>query len=98
MRLEIDHILSSHTKFYTVKIFDYDSVISKQIKKMQQRTLDGAYSERKFRDFFFGNVMILDFAPESLEYIKNLQKYSFSPRLPKKIVKLTEPSTRNGSR
>lgn len=88
LRLEIDHLLSAHTKFYSVKVFDYENVIASQIKKIQQRTLDGSYASQKFRDFFFGNVMIFDFAPESLEYIKNLKKYSYSPRLPKKIVTL----------
>lgn len=88
IRLEIDHLLSQHTKFYTVKIFDYNSVIGNQIKKIQQKTLDGKYVEEKFRKFFFGNIMILDLASESLEYSKNLHKYSVCPQLPKEIVKL----------
>lgn len=88
MRLEIDHLLSSHTKFYVSKIFDVDHVILSKVNEMRQQTIDGKSSNPVFQRFFFSNAMILDFMSESLEYIKNLNRYSYTKRLPKEVLTL----------
>jgi hypothetical protein len=88
MRLEIDHLLSDHTKFYVSKIFDVDNVILNKVDEMKQQTIDGKSSNPVFQKFFFSNAMILDFMPESLDYIKNLNRYSYTKRLPKEVSTL----------
>ena len=89
IRLEIDHLLTPHTRFYVTKIFDVDRVLLNRAQAMTQQTLDGKYLDPIFRNFFFNNIMILDFASESLEYTKNLSRYSNSHRLPKEISTLS---------
>lgn len=88
IRLELDHLLTQHTRFYVTKIFDVDNVIINRVKTMTQQNLEGEYSDSIFRNFFFSNIMILDFASESLEYTKNLSKYSITHRLPKEVLTL----------
>lgn len=89
IRLELDHILTAHTRFYVTKIFDIDNAILNRVKLMAQQNLNGEYSDQIFRDFFFNNIMILDFASESLEYTKNLFRYSIATRLPKEVLSLS---------
>lgn len=88
IRLEIDHLLSDYTKFYISKIFEVDNVILSQVDQMRQQTMDGKSSNPVFQKFFFSNAMILDFASESLEYTKNLSRFSYTQRLPKEVLTL----------
>ena len=89
IRLELDHLLNEHTRFYVVKIFDIDRSIINRANLMLQQDLNGNYAHQVFRNFFDGNVMILDFASESLEYLKNLAKYSTTHRLPREVIDLS---------
>lgn len=88
MRLGLEPRLQ-HTRFYTVKIFDIDKVILNRVSQMSQQNLDGSYSDQAFRNFFHGNVMILDFSSESLEYTQNLAKYAATHRLPRAVSDLS---------
>lgn len=81
IRLQIDHLLNAHTKFYLMRLYDMD-VIMNRVRAMQQSTLDGSIADEIFRRFFLGNVMILDTASESLYFAKNLKKYSNSNYIP----------------
>lgn len=89
IRLEIAHLLSDHSKSYVQKIFDVDNIIIDQIKNVQ-KNLDGEYLNATFRNFFYNNIMILDFASDSLYYTKYLKKISQAMKLPNEVRALAK--------
>lgn len=89
IRLEIAHLLSEHSKSYVQKIFDVDNTIIDQVKNVQ-KNLDGEYLNTTFRNFFYNNLMILDFASDSLYYTKYLKKISETMKLPTEVRALAK--------
>jgi|CXWL01.1.fsa_nt_gi hypothetical protein len=87
IRLELDHLLGDHSKTYHVKIFDVDTVLLDRVQN-NQLDLGGKYINEKIREFFYKNLMILDFCSESFNFTKYLKKLSTCRRLPKEVLDL----------
>ena len=89
IRLQLDHLLTEHTRFYVTKIYDVDTAIINRLSRVTQQDLNGNYPDQAFGNFFSSNIMILDFALESLEYANALSKYARTGRLPREIRDLS---------
>lgn len=87
IRMELDHLLGEHSKTYLMKIFDVDSTLLDKVQN-NQLDLNGRYTNEKIRQFFYKNLMILDFCSESFYFTKYLKKLSTCRRLPKEAMDL----------
>ena len=85
MRIELDHLLKEHSKSYLIKIFDVDSQLLDYVRN-NQVNFDGEYITETKRQFFYNNLMILDFASESFYFTKYLKKLSECKRFPKEVL------------
>ena len=89
IKIELEHLLSMHSKTYSIKIFDVDSQLLEQVEN-NQINLDGEYLTKQLKQFFYNNLMILDFASESFYFTKYLKKLSKCRRLPKEALDLAK--------
>ena len=85
MKIELDHLLQEHSKSYSIKIFDVDSQLLDHVRN-NQINLDGEYITESIRQFFYNNLMILDFASESFYFAKHLKKLSECKQFPKEVL------------
>ncbi len=89
IKIELEHLLKEHSKTYLIKIFDIDSQLLDNVRN-NQLNLDGQYIHETLKQFFYNNLMILDFASESFYFPKYLKKLSNCKRLPKEALELAK--------
>ena len=89
IKIELDHLLQEHSKTYLIKIFDVDSQLLDKVRN-NQLNLNGQYIHETLKQFFYNNLMILDFSSESLYFSKYLKKLSNCEKLPKEVLDLAK--------